>query len=454
MAAHRSLWKGLGETTLERGVRLALLAAVFLVPLAAVLILSESRAEIAGRYNQFAAPKLYPLEGLIFGTSLAWLWLRRPTLAQLMGFWWLAVPVAVAFLSVLWAPDPVVALTQAIHLGAGLALLVMLAAELRDARFAVTLAWTVTAAAALQAVWGISQFVVQHDLGLQRLGESVLAPDRANVAKIPGESGPLIRAYGSLPHPNVLAVLLATGIFWVGTVLWWPWRRRPKLAQAALGVLLAVLAIGLLLTFSRTVLAVTLVNALLAIAFFYQRWHRVPPAALLAGTVTLAATLLLWPQLQARGQFESAQETGLSNRQVGLELAGAMAADRPGGVGAGNFVQAIGEFRSEVADYQHQPVHNALALVAAELGPVMAALVAMFVVRLGWIYHFQRVRDRRRNTVNLALFLLAGVFVAAGMTDHFLWSLAPGIWLAAILTAAILSRIPERQWLAAPQRTR
>lgn len=440
-------WRArLGQATPERTLRAALLVILFCLPLSVVLILGESRAEVAGRYNQFAVPTLYLLEAVIAASAIGWVRLRRPSLRSLRPYRWLIPAPVVAALSMLWAPSPLLAGVTAIHLALALALLVMLAAEFRSGPFLRTAAWTLTAAAGLQALVGIGQFLSSHDLGLGMIGEPALSVAQRNVAKV----GDHLRAYGTLPHPNVLAAYLAVAIFWVGTVVFWPFRSGAcswptRLRDIAIGSLLALLGIGLLLTFSRTALAIVAVNGALVVLFSYRRWRRLPLGAGLAAlTVAIAAGLLIG-QLVNRTQLESSRETGITNRTVGYELAGQMLLERPYGVGAGNFVLAAPEFRNLPA-YQYQPAHNATLLAAAEVGILPMLLLVVFVVRVGIRFHFYEPRDRRENTLNFSLFAVAGVLIALGMTDHFLWSLPQGLWITVVVLAAVIARIPARRF--------
>ena len=440
-----AIWRGLGRSSAERVVRSLLLVIIFCLPLGAVLLLSEDAAEVAGRYNTFAVPKLYLLEVVIAVTALLWWRLRRPAWRELVPYRWPAFAVLIAAASVLWAPYPELAAVAALHLLLALLLLIMLARELRDPGFGRAAVWTFVASAGLQAAWGIVQFAAKSDLGLQRIGESALSIDQQNIAKVGGDD-PHIRAYGSLPHPNLLAAYLSTAIFFVGTVLFWPFRSRDRRRLTAATIVLMGLGAALVLTFSRVILALTVVNGLLVMLFSYRAWHRLPLAAGLAAAVFVGVILHVWPQVGDRASFESAQETGLTNRAVGYELAGHMITDRPGGVGAGNFVLAAPEIKADLPNYQYQPVHNAPMLIASELGAVAAVLVLAFVVRMGWLFHRMRARDRRTNTLNFSLFALSGVFVAAGLTDHFFWSLPQGLWLVILVAAAVISRIPVAQW--------
>ncbi|MEK7203784.1 MAG: hypothetical protein AAB627_01760, partial [Patescibacteria group bacterium] len=64
-----------------------------------------------------------------------------------------------------------------------------------------------------QAALSIIQYLKQSDLGLRFLGETVLNPDLFNVAIFMVEGEKILRPYGTLPHPNVLALFLFMAVF-------------------------------------------------------------------------------------------------------------------------------------------------------------------------------------------------------------------------------------------------
>lgn len=65
---------------------------------------------------------------------------------------------------------------------------------------------------AIQSMIGFGQFVLQRDLGLAVFGESVLSPLNRDVARTFIEGGRLLRAYGTFPHPNILAAFLVLSL--------------------------------------------------------------------------------------------------------------------------------------------------------------------------------------------------------------------------------------------------
>ena len=50
-------------------------------------------------------------------------------------------------------------------------------------------------------------------MGFWFLGESILGPEIPGVAKIVVAGGKILRAYGTFPHPNILAAFLLLGLF-------------------------------------------------------------------------------------------------------------------------------------------------------------------------------------------------------------------------------------------------
>ena len=68
--------------------------------------------------------------------------------------------------------------------------------------------------AVLQSIIAIGQYVKQADLGLRYLGEGMLGLHINGVAVFINENGErVMRAYGTTPHPNVLAGFLFLSIF-------------------------------------------------------------------------------------------------------------------------------------------------------------------------------------------------------------------------------------------------
>ncbi len=89
-------------------------------------------------------------------------------------------------------------------------------------------------------------------------------------------------------------------------------------------------------------------------------------------------------------------------------------------------------------------------LATAEVGWLGGMLLIWFLARTGWLFHRLRPRFRRDNAINFSLFMLAGTLLGMSLVDHFFWSLPQGLWLTALVLAAVVSRIPERTFHGEP----
>ena len=99
----------------------------------------------------------------------------------------------------------------------------------------------------LQALVGVGQFVVQHDLGLSWLGELSLDP-RVSGISVLGNSVRILRAYGLMRHPNALGAILPLSFLAAISLCSRADKRRRFLWLGSI----AVNSAGLLLSFSRT----------------------------------------------------------------------------------------------------------------------------------------------------------------------------------------------------------
>lgn len=439
--------RALGVSWRERAVRLALLAIIFTLPFSNSWLWQKP---VFGYFTYYTVPKFYAIEVLIGLTFLAWLTLRRPIRAVLGLIWPIVGVVGLAFASVHWSVIPEVAMLAATHFFAALLLLTMFAAEFRQRGFAVLALGLFCIVVGLQAIWGGAQVLIGHDLGFQELGENILDPGFDQIARVPFGEETLLRAYGSLSHPTVLAAYLSTSVILLGTVIWWPKRRVSGRAwQAGLGLLLALMGTGLLLTFSRAAGAAVALSGLVLSAYAYRLWRRVPLAAWIAGAVMLVAAGLGAKELLVRVNTDDVSQVAVGHRAKAFGVAGDMIAQQPYGAAAGNYSPVVDQLRPDLTPYERQPVHNVFLLLVAELGIAAGILIIIFVLQLTVRYIRAWPRDSHERTLHLAVGLLLLVAAAMAQTDHFFVTTPHGLWLGAVILALGVSRV-----LPAPGRSR
>jgi len=358
---------------------------------------------------------------LALGIWLAERGLRRETV------WWGPRPIllgggalGVACMLSLWrSPDPALTLALGAHLLLLGGLYVMLINEPASQWQLGKLAGGVIL---IQTVIAISEVTSQSTLILQdwpMLWPGVFTATTRGVSVVLNAQGERwLRAYGTLPHPNILGALL---VIYLGAVLgqYWQTPHRKWLLLLSAGVF----TLGL--TFSRGAWlgALGLSVAWLWFAPSAER-PRVFKILVWGGLVFLLALLPLIAYLPGRldlsGQANPLEYASIADRWVLLNFSGQLWLTAPfTGVGAGTFViwsARLNEFLPK------HPVHNVplLILVETGLGGALALLgVFAFIIR-----HCLRRRSQMSMAEAVWSAALCGLFITS-LFDHLWWTQAP-----------------------------
>jgi O-antigen ligase len=227
-----------------------------------------------------------------------------------------------------------------------------------------------------------------------------------------------LRAYGTLPHPNILGTLIVA--LMAGPVAFFLASRKLKIWP----VLLFVAGMALLIvTFSRGAWIGLLAGTILVL-FKLRNLLRTRLLVLgLAGAASLAAAIFPVQQLVytriADTSIVPAEQFSIRGRTWLAEQAVSMIATHPFlGSGAGTF--ALDLARRAPLGYLVEPVHNLPLLVASDLGlPGLLILLGLTTAFFG------TVRKVRRPEAIILSAAVLGLGVTS-LFDHALWTLAPG----------------------------
>ena len=319
-------------------------------------------------------------------------------------------------------------------------------------------------AAVGQSLLAIWQFGAQTVAGGTLLGMSSQTLLTPGVSLIATSTGRWLRAYGSLPHPNILGGFLALALLltidqyfsiYENFQQWWSsrgvatkrlWRepivRRTGLALSLTLAVFVIMLAGLLVSLSRSAaLAMLLAGVVYLAQKYYQNRIRatVLTAKLLIFTLAVLVvwqTLLpdLWTtRLQLAGRIEAQSR---AERIVGYEDALQIAARHAFlGTGLQNYAVALAELHPHEPSYLYQPIHNIWLLLAIELGFV--GLVVVGMVFWPFIKKFGTHLLDEAAPVGVAAIVLVSTL---GVFDHYLASLHPGLLLWVIVTLAAVGR--------------
>jgi len=339
---------------------------------------------------------------------------------------WLFVLCVLASLSVFWSLDWRTSLYIALHLWLAFGLYLSLRNTPEMWR---SFTLGSVAALVLQTIVGIWQFISQSTvftmtLDLNWPGNLVPAMSGASVVQL-ADGNRILRAYGTLPHPNLLGGWTVALLASILTLILIPSKRwNPLLILFAAGLTLLVL------TFSRGAW-LGLIALSVVILFRWKQFDRKTLVnVVIVGVVCLALLAIPLQKLFAtrliNNQVRTEQVSNFTRLWL-VQRTWEIIQWKPLlGVGIGSYSLALSQ---HVADfYDIEPVHNIPLLVWSELG--LGGLVALTGLAISIVIRAFNVRGPRAAIFSAAL---AGLFVIA-FFDHYLWTLAPG----RLLFAAVL----------------
>lgn len=270
-----------------------------------------------------------------------------------------------------------------------------------------------------QALIGITQMIFQKNIGLPLVVEPALSRELAGVAKITLGDNILIRAYGTFPHPNILAfagimalilvynrgigkkqavmlyilTLVMAGMFdhyiltsiqaiiiagLVGISL--NLNIKLDFAQNINKIIIVLLHILIILAFSKLALVLLLITDCIYLTYFWNKKmfyveqfkNKIKSLPrIIINSVALIGIAILWIL-----PYQQILDTILK-RVFYLQDAFVMIQSNfLLGVGLGQYVANLSDNREF---WQYEPVHNVLALLLSELGLIGASILLVII---------------------------------------------------------------------------
>lgn len=333
-----------------------------------------------------------------------------------------------SMVSVFWADDKILAMLFSLRLLELLGLIYLLIDGClpRDVLLKY-LCW----GAFFQVIIGLGQYLKQGDLGLSFLGESALAPNNLNVAKVDLAGEKILRAYGTFAHANIFGGYL---VICFGLVL-------QKLSRENYWKYLHFLTaflVGILLSFSRSAWLATaaLLLILLAVQAIRVNWKQIAIAAvvLLFVIVIFSLDQIIW------ARFADLSLLAMDERLIFSDIARQMIWQNPWfGVGMGNFVISMPNYYSGIlSPWLYQPVHNFFLLILSELGAV-----GMFFWVVSLFAALKQVNDSMRRIIKSERYYwkvywaVLFALLVLSMLDHYLYT----TWAGQVVLMTVLGLI-------------
>jgi len=365
-----------------------------------------------------------------FDLGRIWQRLKNPLV---LSHWLLVIFLLFAGLSIFWSIDPGLAYYQWFRLleGAALFSLVLL---FHFSLKRIALVWVATAA--VQGVFAIEQFFTQYIFANKWLGLAEHFSTLAGSIILQTDTERWLRAYGSLPHPNILAGFLVLALIFLFYLVI---TAQTRFERFFVLFSLVLILPALFFTFSRS----AWIAFILSLVFFGGwLWRRRDYQSLKIFSKFLLITVLIITILMVmffepvKTRIVGEQDLEVASIYLRMEFnkqAWEIIQQRPWlGVGTGNYTLGVYDFVNKTwPGYYYQPVHNLFLLIGAELG-----LVALLIFLAALILLLYLSIRRLDSLAGLTTFLALLSVLVISLFDHYFWTLYFGLiifWLVLAL---------------------
>lgn len=235
------------------------------------------------------------------------------------------------------------------------------------------LLWIFIFVGSIQSIIALTQFTLQHSIGINLLGESPLAISTYGVAKIVSHGTTFIRGYGTLPHPNILSALLVISsllnLHLLNNAL-------HKYQRVILSVSFFLITMGVFVSFSRAGLLVFAIGLTTwgVVTLFRKKSFLIMRKVLIVPISIIISSLIFMPWLLTRAniQGEAAIERSVYNH-TGVEI---LKNNWVIGTGPGtNLFHMKQKLENQLEEWNIQPIHNYWLITVAEWG-----IIGLFIV--------------------------------------------------------------------------
>jgi len=280
----------------------------------------------------------------------------------------------------------------------------------------------------IQAVYGFYQFLSQGMFAANKwLGLAAIDAREPGTSVIEFLDQRWLRAYGSLPHPNIFGGLMAVCLL-VAIIGLWQLNREVKglkiipkksyFLNYFYWLTVIMTFFGLIVSFSRSAWLAFVASFVYLIVISFKDKFKVERVINLkiAGVLMIifAFFFLIFPHqlltTRLKGQSRL-EQVSLEERADYLDQAKELIQSNwLLGQGLGNYTQALINKDSSLPGFDYQPVHNLYLLILSELG------IVGFVLFICLLWQVFRKSDKAYFSLMLCLLIIA-------LFDHYLWTL-------------------------------
>ncbi len=269
-----------------------------------------------------------------------------------------------------------------------------------------------------QSIIAILQFHVQHGLGLGFMGEYIAPLGTSGLATLNYGSEKIIRAYGTMPHPNVLGAFLILGLI-LGFYL--VSRAKTLFTQIIVSCGTIIITLGIFVSFSRMAWVVAAISFVTFLIYMFQgKQTRQILGILSIGIVSCGTIVILWSKYLIV-RTTDIDPTSISSRGLFNSMTVELIKDHLIlGTGVGKYILTL-KSMFHIEPWQYQPAHNIFLVVIAQFGLLGLGLFVKLFYELS-----RRVKNVSRETISTVCLFLGIIFLIMGQVDHYFVTIQQG----------------------------
>lgn len=274
-----------------------------------------------------------------------------------------------------------------------------------------------------ESILAIHQFIYQKSIGglFYFFGERTFTAQTPGIANVSLQGELIMRPYGTLPHPNVLA-----GYIFISLLLIAQFLNKNNKKQAILFYITCLIGvIGMSISFSRIVFILLVLSLLILGITLKSMWERLA----LLGLTVVGFGLFILTNFWKRFIDIAMQPSFTERNDLIAHTLTIIKSHFFLGVGFNNFLVYLSLVDKKLGQvFFIQPVHNIYLLLFSEIGIIGLLIILLFIVRT--VIH---VSGNKKN--RLLLLCLLSILVI-GLFDHYLLTLQQGQLLSALVIGA------------------
>lgn len=397
------------------------LCGLFILPLGYIWRFESFTPLIFGLLLDFLTPSIH-LSEILFIISFALYIYKNPLNLNLVRTLMVSTLVLLLTFQALMSPFPLIGLWRVLKLLEASILAFYVSKNFHVPRFRTSILFVLVISMIVQITLGLTQFFAGNSLNLRLLGGHFFELSTLGIAKIAVNGREYLRAYGTLPHPNILAGFIA---------LSFPLALSMPFFVKRIGYLIFGLFLtGFILTFSRQAWLALIIGLLSIVKWNKFRKFKVSLSYLMVLIITIYAFGIL--VLNRTQESFNLTSPPIFEREILIKKSIDLIIDHPiFGVGLGQSTYALANAFPSLDSTLFQPAHNLFVLSLVEMGLLGGILFLSFIGGVAYIIWAKRDSKSYLKKPLMASFI---IFLIISLFDHYFLTLDQGLLILGVYT--------------------